>query len=120
MIKAIKVVFRNAISLILRISKYILKALRIITALFVGIINMYYPSYYWLILIVIVWIITSILQVYLNQKNLGDSIPIPTKRFSEDVGDGEIRIENNRLEELILYVNELENYFVLNGFMDKE
>lgn len=49
----------------------------------------------------------------------GLDIPIPKKPFVEhDVRNGMVTIEHSRLEELILYVDELEDWFAKNGYYD--
>lgn len=45
-----------------------------------------------------------------NKSGKGNAIPIPKKRFTEVDDDGEVSVENNRLQELLLYVADLEDY----------
>lgn len=45
-----------------------------------------------------------------NKSGKGNTIPIPAKRFTEVDDDGEVSVENNRLQELLLYVADLEDW----------
>ena len=49
----------------------------------------------------------------------GNTMSLVAVVGTEDVGDGEIRIVSDRLQELILYTNNLENWFRDNGYTDK-
>ena len=117
MVDAIKVYFSNIWSKLLSIAKYIIKSLRFITVYIILLLSYLYgfkPLF--LAIPIIVWVITSVLNIYLNKKNLGDNIPVPNERFTEDVGDGEITIRNDRIQELILYTNDLENWLKEKGY----
>lgn len=72
------------------------------------------------------WVFTPIalyILAYLIDKvvrkahNKTTSCPIPTKRFTEESEDGEINIDTNRLQELIVYMADLENWFERKGLM---
>lgn len=65
---------------------------------------------YWLILPFVVWFVTLVLDRLAEKTGNGKNIPIPVKRFTEEDSDGEVSIEQNRLQEMILYVNDVENY----------
>lgn len=45
-----------------------------------------------------------------NKCNTGRQIPIPSKRFTIVDDEGEVSIENKRLQELLLYVADLEDW----------
>ena len=47
----------------------------------------------------------------------GMKVPIPEKRFTEVDGDGEVSIENNRIQELILYMADLEDWMERKGLL---
>ena len=55
-------------------------------------------------------IITYILRSYANKIGKGTTIPVPDKRFTEVDDDGEVSIQNNRIQELILYLADLEDW----------
>lgn len=47
-------------------------------------------------------------------------VPIPDKRFTEEKEDGEVTIEYARLQELILFMDEYENWLEENGIRREE
>jgi hypothetical protein len=52
-----------------------------------------------------------------NKFGKGTKIPVPESRFTTVDGDGEASIENNRLQELILYVADLEDWMERKGML---
>lgn len=65
---------------------------------------------YWLFLPMVVWFVTIVLDRFAEKTGKGKNIPVPVKRFTEEDSDGEVSIEQSRLQEMILYVNDIENY----------
>lgn len=61
-----------------------------------------------------------VLRHYLAFVKERYTIPVPQKRFTEDRGDGEVTIEYARLQELILYMDELEDWFEENDIGREE
>lgn len=63
----------------------------------------------------------SILIYYLrsmaNKFNRGLNIPVPKKRFTQVDDDGEVSIENSRIQELILYLGDLEDWMERKGML---
>lgn len=57
------------------------------------------------------WFIIYILKTYAKRTGKGLSVPKPVKRFTEVSDDGEITIPTTRIEELILYMCDLEDWF---------
>ena len=54
---------------------------------------------------------------YLKYNKVEDTgFPVPSKRFTSESGDGEVSIEKNRLQEMILYVSEVEDWLESSGF----
>ena len=54
---------------------------------------------------------------YLKYSEVEDTgFPVPVKRFTSESGDGEVSIEKNRLQEMILYVSEVEDWLESSGF----
>lgn len=47
----------------------------------------------------------------------GTKIPVPEARFTSVDGDGEASIENNRIQELILYMADLEDWMERKGLL---
>lgn len=52
-----------------------------------------------------------------DRSNVGNRIPTPKERFSKVDEFGEVQIENSRLEELILYVADLEDWLERKGLI---
>ena len=65
---------------------------------------------YWLFLPLVFWFVTIILDRLAEKTGKGKNIPVPAKRFTEEDSDGEVSIEQARLQEMILYVSDIENY----------
>lgn len=74
-----------------------------------------------IILVTSLVIIAVILRVYsvANSAAVG-GMPIPAKRFTIDAGGGEIQVETDRLQELILYTADLEDWLDVMGYSDVE
>lgn len=73
----------------------------------------------WLLLIVLEFI-SSLLKRYIKQNRIYNELdlPIPAKRFTEDVGGGEYQVDTDRLQEMILYVADVEDWLRDNDLMD--
>lgn len=57
------------------------------------------------------------LNSFANKIGKGSDVPIPTKRFTQEDDSGEVTIETNRVQELILYMNDLENWLNRKGYL---
>ncbi len=64
-----------------------------------------------------VFVLIYFIKAYANKVGKGTTIPVPEKRFTEVDDDGEVSIENNRLQELILYVADLEDWLKRKGLL---
>lgn len=54
---------------------------------------------------------------YFKYSEVEDTgFPVPAKRFTSESKDGEVSIEKNRLQEMILYVSEVEDWLESSGF----
>lgn len=62
-------------------------------------------------------VITYYLRSYANKIGKGTTIPVPNKRFTEVDDDGEVSIPNNRIQELILYLADLEDWLEHKGLL---
>lgn len=65
----------------------------------------------------VVTILTHYLREIANKTNKGNRIPIPRKRFTEIDDDGEVSIRNDRLQELLLYIADLEDWMERKGWL---
>lgn len=52
-----------------------------------------------------------------NKMGKGNTIPLPDKRFTQVDEDGEVSIENRRIQELILYLADLEDWMERKGML---
>ena len=68
---------------------------------------------------VLIPVLVTIVVHYLRDvaNNKGTRIPVPRKRFTEVSDDGEVTVERNRLQELLLYVADLEDWLHSKGML---
>jgi hypothetical protein len=59
--------------------------------------------------------ISEILKKYANKNGNGYSVPIPYKRFTEENEDGEVTIKQEEIQEVILYLSDVEKYLIKKG-----
>ena len=65
----------------------------------------------------VIFIIICYVKKFLNRIGKGERIPVPESRFTVVSDDGEITMERERLEELMVYVSELEDYLENKGLL---
>lgn len=70
-----------------------------------------------LLIPIIFCVIIYYFRSYANKIGKGTTIPVPDKRFTEIDDDGEVSIRNNRIQELILYLADLEDWFERKGLL---
>lgn len=66
---------------------------------------------------IVVYVIIYYLRSYANKIGKGMTIPVPEKRFTEVDDYGEVSIPNNRIQELILYLADLEDWLERKGLL---
>lgn len=66
---------------------------------------------------IIVCVIIYYIRSYANKIGKGYTIPVPDKRFTQIDDYGEVSISNNRIQELILYLADLEDWFERKGLL---
>ena len=66
-------------------------------------------NYYLAIPLLIVFV-TYYLHSAANKTGKGNACPVPVRRFTTVSEDGEVSIENSRLQELLLYIADLEDW----------
>lgn len=94
---------------------YFIPYVIIASALFTGCSAVASMNMFWLTLLAqSVCFITSKYLKYSEVEDTG--FPVPHKRFTSESGDGEVSIEKNRLQEMILYVSEVEDWLESSGF----
>lgn len=62
-------------------------------------------------------VVTYYLKSSANKIGKGITVPIPDKRFTKVTDDGEVNIENARVQELILYLADLEDWMERKGLL---
>lgn len=63
------------------------------------------------------WITSMLLKEIANRTGKGLTVPVPKKRFTEVSEDGEVTIPTTRIEELLLYVCDLEDWLERKGML---
>jgi hypothetical protein len=67
---------------------------------------------------IIVVLVVYYMKEISNRFNKGTRIPIPHKRFTEvDIESGEVNVRQDRLQELILYLADLEDWLERKGWL---
>ena len=68
-------------------------------------------------LTVLAQVVCFIVSKYLKYSEVEDTgFPVPVKRFTSESRDGEVSIENRRLQEMIIYVCDVEDWLESSGF----
>ena len=65
----------------------------------------------------IIIVINYYLRSTANKIGKGITVPIPDKRFTSVSKDGEVTIENRRVQELLLYMADLEDWMERKGLL---
>jgi hypothetical protein len=97
--------------LVLHLLPYVVIA----SALFGGCSAVVLMNMFWLT--VLAQVICFITSKYLKYSEVEDNgFPVPCKRFTTESRDGEVTVENNRLQEMIIYVCDVEDWLESSGF----
>ena len=65
---------------------------------------------------IIAYIILSVLNSFLNKINRGYDIPIPRERFTILNDNGNVSVDNSSINDIILYLYDLEEYLKSKGY----
>ena len=66
------------------------------------------------------FVLGYLMRQYANRIGKSELVPpVPQKRFTECFPDGEVSVENARLQEMILYVADVEDWLKKNGITGK-
>lgn len=65
---------------------------------------------------IVLYLLMYYIQSFANKIGKGTSIPIPKKRFTEEDED-EVTVEHSRLQEMLLYLDDLENWLERKGLL---
>lgn len=66
---------------------------------------------------IVVGALSYYMRAYGNKIGKGNIVPVPNKRFTEVHEDGEVTIRSDRLQELVLYMADLEDWIEKKGYM---
>lgn len=70
-----------------------------------------------IIIPVVVMLFTYYFKSYANKIGKGITVPVPEKRFTSIDDDGEVSVEHRRLQELILYIADVEDWLEKKGML---
>ena len=65
----------------------------------------------------LICIISYFIKSYANKIGKGTDIPVPSKRFTSEDEWGEVSINQDRVQELILYMGDLEDWLERKGLL---
>lgn len=68
---------------------------------------------------IIAYIILSLLNNFLNKINRGYDIPLPRERFTTLNDNGNVSIDNSSVNDIILYLYDLEEYLKSKGYTEE-
>ena len=71
---------------------------------------------YEILIPIIAYIILSILNNFLNKINKGYDIPLPRERFTTLNDNGNVSVDNSSINDIILYLYDLEEYLKSKGY----
>lgn len=66
---------------------------------------------------VCLWLVANFIKSVANKINRGPRIPKPVQRFTEVDEDGIVSIEQDRLDELLVYMSDLEDWMERKGWL---
>ena len=94
---------------------YLLPYVIIASAWFVSCSTVVLMNMFWLT--VLAQATCFITSKYLKYSEVEDTgFPVPSKRFTSESRDGEVTVENSRLQEMIIYVCDVEDWLESSGF----
>ena len=94
---------------------YFIPYVIIASSYFAGCSAVVLMNMFWLtVLVQVACFLTSKYLKYIEVEDNG--FPVPTKRFTTESRDGEVTVENSRLQEMIIYVCDVEDWLESSGF----
>lgn len=72
---------------------------------------------FFLVIPVLISLFSYFLKSLANKIGKGETPPVPVKRFTSDDGDGEVSVEHSRLQELLLFVFDYEEWLERKGYL---
>ena len=74
-------------------------------------------NWFFLIVPIAIHILACFLKYYANVIGTGDICPVPVKRFTESDDKGMVSVDNSRVQEMLLYVADVEDYLERKGYL---
>lgn len=62
-------------------------------------------------------VVIYVIRQFANKIGKGTTIPLPQKRFTSVDDDGEVSVNHDRLQEMILYVADIEDWLERHGLL---
>ena len=72
---------------------------------------------FFLVIPILISLLSYFLKSFANKIGKGEAPPIPRERFTSDDGDGEVSVEHSRLQELLLFVFDYEEWLERKGLL---
>lgn len=72
---------------------------------------------FFLIVPVLISLLSYFFKSVANKLGKGETPPVPYKRFTSDDGDGEVSVENSRVQEMLLFVYDYEEWLERKGLL---
>lgn len=69
---------------------------------------------------VLLYIVAVLLKSISYELNVSKEIPVPLHRFTTEDHNGNVNVKEEDISELILYMNDLENWFEREGYTENE
>ena len=72
-----------------------------------------------LLIPILINMLSYILKSAANKIGKGETPPVPYKRFTSNDGDGEVSVENSRVQEMLIFVYDYEEWLERKGYLRK-
>lgn len=75
------------------------------------------PTWLLIVLIMVAQIALYCIKWYLTKMGKGNDVPSPVERFTSVSNDGEVTVDVDRMQEMLLYVADVEDYLERKGLL---
>lgn len=66
---------------------------------------------------VLLFLIVTFIKMFANKIGKGIDVPVPRKRFTQVFDSGEVTVEKDRVEEMVVYLSDLEDWLEYKHLM---
>ena len=70
-----------------------------------------------LFLPILLFVIVTFIKMFANKIGKGIDVPVPRKRFTQIFDNGEVTVEKDRVEEMVVYLSDLEDWLEYKHLM---